>query len=172
MNMVQDALSSNQLIGMILPRDGSQEPGLFDVGCAGRISQYKEAQDGRLEIVLTGLCRYRVREELSTIRGYRLVLPDWSLYENDYAPAKKPNTDAILAFNTTVGIYLRKYEIDADLHILNKLGIEGLIHTLLNYLPLSNDDKQILIETETLEQRTTAFTAILENAIHPSATTH
>ncbi len=172
LNMLQDVMNSDQLVGMIQPREDSEAPSLFDIGCAGRVSRYEETSDGRIEIVLTGLCRFRIKQELSSIRGYRLVLPDWTSFEQDYQPQKKPNPDAVLTFNTVLGIYLRENSIDADWRILEKLGIENLVHTLLNYLPLSNDDKQILVETDTLEHRVTAFTAILENANGSSITTH
>ena len=76
LNMVQDAIESHRLIGMIQPRYDTANPGLYQVGCAGRITRYAETNDGRLEIALTGLCRFTIGEELSTTCGYRLVKPD------------------------------------------------------------------------------------------------
>lgn len=172
LNMLKDAISSDQLIGMIQPREDTEEPSLFDIGCAGRISRYEENNDYRVEIVLTGLCRFKIKQELSSLRGYRIVLPDWAPFEQDYEPAKTPDSDSVLRFNSALGIYLRENKVDADWRILEKLGIENLIHTLLNYLPLSSDNKQILVEASDLESRVTAFTAILENANKFSTTTH
>ena len=85
LNMVQDAMEGHRLVGMVQPRDDSTKPELYQVGCAGRVTRYYETQDGRLEIVLSGLCRFRIGEELSTTRGYRLIKPDWSEFEIDYA---------------------------------------------------------------------------------------
>ena len=83
-NMLQDAMRSDQLVGMIQSRDESGKPDLFKVGCAGRVTRYEENDDGRIEIILTGLCRFQVQEELASTRGYRLIVPDWSAYACDY----------------------------------------------------------------------------------------
>jgi len=172
LNMIDDAMTSNRLIGMIQPREDAEDSGLYSVGCAGRINRYEETNDGRVEIVLTGLCRFRITQELSSVRGYRLVLPDWAPFEQDYETSTNPDANSVLMFNTALEIYLREKQLDADWRVLEKLGIENLVNTLLNYLPLASNDKQIIIESNTLEHRVTAFTAILENNNHASNTKH
>ncbi len=64
LNMLQDAMERHRLIGMIQPRDESPNPDLYSVGCAARITRYEETNDGRLEVSLTGLCRFEIKEEL------------------------------------------------------------------------------------------------------------
>ena len=78
LNMLEDAMASHRLIGMIQPRDDNTQPALYQFGCAGRISRYEETRDGCLEIMLSGLCRYEIKQEITTTRGYRLIIPDWS----------------------------------------------------------------------------------------------
>ncbi len=162
LNMLQDAIESHRLIGMIQPRDDSDKPELFQVGCAGRITRYEETPDGRLEIVLTGLSRFRVIEELSTTRGYRLVKPDWSGFAADFAEAEEPGTQEKTEFNSALKGYLDKKEMQADWKWLVKMSSEQLTNSLVSVLPLSDTDKQLLIETDTLAHRMRAFTAILE----------
>ncbi len=78
------ALKTDQLIGMVQPRRNNPEQKTFQTGCAGRIRQYRERKDGRLNVMLTGVCRYRVVEQIPHKDGYTLARVDWSGFENDY----------------------------------------------------------------------------------------
>ena len=73
LNMIQDAMQGQRLIGMIQP-SSDQSDDLQQVGCAGRITHYAETNDGRLEIILSGLCRFRIAQELPTVRMYTTSL--------------------------------------------------------------------------------------------------
>ena len=75
LKMVQDAMKSSQLIGMIQTKDELKPPSLYEVGCAGRIVRYTETTDGRLEILLRGLCRFSIDEELSCCLLYTSPSP-------------------------------------------------------------------------------------------------
>ena len=162
LNMTQDALKSHQLIGMIQPRDESSRPELYSTGCAGRIYRYLETDDGRLEVVLRGVCRFKVLEELQTTRGYRLVMPDWSGFAKDFEEAMEPEKLDRTQFHSALKTYLESKQMQADWKTLDKLGSEELVNNLVSVLPLSVADKQILLEADTLPQRLRAFTAVLE----------
>ncbi|MDJ0807864.1 MAG: LON peptidase substrate-binding domain-containing protein [Gammaproteobacteria bacterium] len=162
LNMLQDAMASHHMIGMIQPRDDSAKPALFEVGCAGRVTRYSETDDGRLEIVLTGLCRYRIIEELSTTRGYRLVRPDWSEFSIDFDEIEEPAELDKSQFDTALRAYMKQNHMQADWKVMEELSREELTNNLVGILPLSSTDKQMLIETDTLASRLRAFTAILE----------
>src|SRR5246127_1185702 len=77
--MTRDALAGDRLIGMVQPSDPNQpaagNPPVYPTGCAGRITSFSESDDGRFLITLTGLCRFRIREELPLLKGYRRVVP-------------------------------------------------------------------------------------------------
>lgn len=172
LNMLQDAMQNHRLIGMIQPRDESNEPALYQVGCAGRITRYQETSDGRLEITLTGLCRFRVAEELSTTRGYRLIKPGWQEFAMDY---EEPGEAAAEDRNLVISA-LRKFiennNMPAEWEILEKLSTGDLTNSLLGILPLTKEDKQMLIETDTLAQRTRALGALLEDQDNQSSLKH
>jgi len=172
LNMLQDAMESHHLIGMIQPRDDSAKPELYQVGCAGRITRYEETYDGRLGIVLTGLIRFRIAEELSTTPGYRLIRPDWSEFSIDFDEVIEPETQQKTRFNSALKAYLDHNEMQADWKMLEKLSSEELSNSLVSILPLSNSDKQLLIETDTLANRLRAFTAILEGDNQLSGVQH
>ena len=163
LNMVNDALQSDRLIGMIQPIDDDAHPALSQVGCAGRIVRFEETRDGRFEILLSGVARFHVEEELTSVRGYRLVRPNWSPFEQDLqSPADAP-TDQILLFKGVLRNYLQQVELSVDADILDKLNIGDLVNGLVGFLPLDNDSKQILLESDSLEDRLKSFTAILQN---------
>ena len=162
LNMVDDAMRSHRLIGMIQPLDESGEPALYSTGCAGRIYRYLETDDGRLEIVLRGLCRFRVLDELQTTRAYRQVTADWSGFADDLKQTGEPDQVSKARFRSALKSYLVSGNMQADWGTLDKLASEELVNNLVSVLPLGIADKQILLETETLSGRLRAFTAILE----------
>jgi Lon protease-like protein len=160
LNMVQDAMQTHRLIGMIQPRDQHEGPTLYDVGCAGRITRYLETTDGRLEIVLTGVCRFNIERELETVRGYRLVIPDWSLFASDYEE-QTASESAVALLHASLRAYFENHGIDADWNLLDQLDPELQSSTLVGALSIGNDDKQLLLETSNLEERLRAFAALL-----------
>ncbi|WP_254073416.1 LON peptidase substrate-binding domain-containing protein, partial [Acidisphaera sp. S103] len=85
--MVQDSLAAGRMFGMIQPDSNApasgDEPGLYRIGCLGRLSSFSETDDGRLLITLTGLARFTIAAELPMQRGYRRVRGDFSRYTED-----------------------------------------------------------------------------------------
>src|SRR6201999_1864922 len=81
--MIESALGNGRIIGMVQPNGGdSQEPQapVYNIGCAGRITSFTETEDGRFLINLTGICRFKIMEELSNEKGFRRVKPGWEGY--------------------------------------------------------------------------------------------
>jgi len=165
LNMVNDALSSQRMIGMIQPDpDARDETGLCHTGCAGRITQYRETNDGRIEMVLSGVCRFDRGEELPTTRGYRLIVPNWSRFSEDYV-------DSEGTLRGEHGLLIRKLKryfqvkgLEANWTMLERLSTVKLMNSLSMALPLSEPDKQLLLETVEPAERLYAFSALLDSA--------
>lgn len=171
LNMVNDAIESHKLIGMIQPRDETQKSDLFNVGCAARITRYEEMNDGRLEITLTGLCRFEIEQEIESTRGYRLVIPSWEKYRIDFTDdsiQKEPN----IAFVAALKSYFNKTEFELDWDAMAKLNSEVLFNSLYGFIEQSKEDKQLLLEIDTLEKRVKALTSILDNNVKPNVVRH
>ncbi|MGD2074987.1 MAG: LON peptidase substrate-binding domain-containing protein [Gammaproteobacteria bacterium] len=166
LNMVSDALSTHRMIGMIQPdRYARNENALCRAGCAGRITQYRETSDGRIEMVLSGVCRYDVGEELPTTRGYRLIVPDWSRFADDYA-----DQDSVLRGEhgrliRALKRYFAVKELQADWNMLERLSTVRLMNSLSMALPLSEQDKQVLLESIHPEERLQAFIAVIHSEV-------
>ncbi|HVG82668.1 MAG TPA: LON peptidase substrate-binding domain-containing protein, partial [Methylomirabilota bacterium] len=87
--MTEEALKSDRLIGMVQPMEegaAGDQPPVFPIGCAGRITQFAETEDRRYLITLTGICRFRIERELPLFCGYRRVAPDLSEFQADFEP--------------------------------------------------------------------------------------
>jgi Lon protease-like protein len=175
LNMVNDALASHRMIGMIQPdAEAGDDTALYRTGCAGRITQFRETQDGRIEIVLSGVCRYDVREELPTTRGYRLVVPDWSRFSGDYRDhADLPGDDHVRLVHT-LRRYFEAKGLETDWGVLERLSTVRLMNSLVMALPLADTDKQVLLETVEPLERLQAFSALLKGDLlaPESATRH
>ena len=162
LNMVSYALSTHRMIGMIQPDPNARDTNvLCHTGCAGRITQYRETNDGRIEMVLSGVCRYDVGEELPTTRGYRLIVPDWSRFSDDYTD----HEDLLRGEHDHLIRMLKRYfdakGLQADWSMLERLSTVSLMNSLSMALPISEQDKQALLETVAPAQRLHTFTSLL-----------
>ena len=163
LNMINDVLGGHRMIGMIQPDpNGKPEDAVYGTGCAGRITQFRETGDGRIELLLSGVCRFDLGDELPTTRGYRLILPDWSRFADDYADHEDRLQGERQRLMTTLEHYLDARELEADLPMFGRLPVGRLIDSLTMALPLTEQEKQMLLETVEPEKRLANFIALLE----------
>ena len=175
LNMVGDSLSTHRMIGMIQPDPAARdETGLCRTGCAGRITQYRETADGRIEMVLLGVCRYDLGEEFPTTRGYRLIAPDWSRFRDDYAEHNHVLRDQQGLLIRTLKRYFEAKQLKVDWNMLEGFPTVGLVNSLGMALPLSEQHKQALLETVDSAERLHIFTEMLDSELRPpgSVTRH
>jgi Lon protease-like protein len=161
LNMIDDAMASDRLIGMVQTQRGGdrERPALAGVGGAGRITSFAETQDGRYLITLTGLCRFRVGAELPPQTPYRRVRADFAPFEHDLSPSTDAlDRDALLA---TLRRYLIGRNMDIDWRTAAEAPMEALVNSLSMALPLSASEKQALLEAMTLAERAETLTILL-----------
>lgn len=167
LNMVSDALGARRMFGMVQPDPSAREaepPEIYRVGCAGRITSFSETDDGRLLIVLTGVCRYTVTEEIPTIRGYRRARVDWSAYAADLLPPEPVELDrAELA--AVMRAYLDRRGLQADWESLDKLPLASVVDFLAMHLPLPPPDKQTVLEARSPTDRADVLLALARMAL-------
>jgi uncharacterized protein len=165
LNMVFDALSSSRMIGMIQPQsveaEESSNDRLFSVGTAGRVTSFTETEDGRLLIVLTGVCRFDLGEVIATTRGYRLAKVAWSRWAGDYVIDGER-----LSFGSRLAVLLRNYlvqkQIDIDWRALEQLPLAMAVNILISQLPFEAVERQRLVEACSLEERTNGLLELVE----------
>jgi Lon protease-like protein len=160
------ALRTDQLIGMVQPRPNNPERRTYQTGCAGRIRQYRERKDGRLNIMLTGVCRYRIVEERRHEEGYTLARVDWSGFEHDYA-TETVESAVIESFKENLRHYFDRNRMQVDWEVLDKLPIEQLVNNLVLVLNLDIDSKQRLLESPTVSHRLELFSNLIDRKVVP-----
>lgn len=155
LNMVDDAMSGARIIGMIQPREGRnpERPDLYSVGCAARVTSYAETDDGRYLITLTGVCRFRIAEELDLRTPYRQVAADYEPFELDLSPPLPVDPFDRSALLETLEIYLRTMGLTADWNSIRDAPGEALVNALCAMCPFDPAEKQGLLEAETLGER-------------------
>ncbi|MBS0409930.1 MAG: LON peptidase substrate-binding domain-containing protein [Proteobacteria bacterium] len=164
LNMIDDVMSGDRLIGMVQTRPGGERtrPRLARVGCAGRITSYSETGDGRYLITLTGICRFEVGEELPTPTPYRQVRADYGLFAEDL----KEDPDEVeferAPFLTLLRRYLDQRGLGIEWEAVNVAPAPALINSLSMLLPFDPAEKQALLEAPGLDERRAALSTLLE----------
>ena len=162
LNMIDDAMAGDRIIGMIQPQGSQSLPGLSPVGCAGRITSFAETSDGRYLITLTGCARFRLASELPAQTPYRQIRADFGPFEDDLAAPPVDDIgldrDGLL---DALRAYLETRGLDIDWDTAETAPPEALINSLSMALPFEPPEKQALLEAVSLTDRSTVLTALM-----------
>ena len=162
--MVEDAMSSHRMIGLIQPLagEGDSKPKLEAIGCAGRITAYSEAEDGRLLITVTGVSRFTLGKELRTKKPYRESRVDYSKFAIDLISETGSSSvnrgELVTAFRN----YLEANSMTANWREVESVSTEILVNTLSLLAPYPPRDKQALLEAPDLKSRAEVLVALTE----------
>jgi Lon protease-like protein len=164
LNMVDDAMAAERVIGMIQTKAGGdrERPHLSAIGCLGRITRFAETSDGRYLITLTGLCRFNVRAELSAPTPYRQVRAEYARFENDLKAAEDDDGFDRMLLLRALRAYLERRSLEVDWDAAKTAPGEALINSLAMLLPFAAAEKQALLEALTLPERREALIALME----------
>ncbi len=173
LNMVTDALASDHLIGMIQPTSetlAEEVPAIHRIGCAGRITSYSETSDGRILLVLSGVCRFQVVSELAGKNGYRRVRANWDRFAVDYQESDSPIPDR-KGFLASLKAYCSLRGVEVPWEDVEQMDDKDLTNLLCAHLPLTPEDKQALIETLMTGERAALMRGLLDMAAAASMDT-
>lgn len=166
--MLDDALKTDhRLIGMIQPyepRAGGPPP-LRKIGCAGRVTSLSETEDGRYLIALTGICRFRVVEEVESFSPYRRVIPDWRPFSADLDERERDPGFDRRGFLRLLKRYFEAAGLSSDWESLEEADEEMLVNSLSMLCPFAVEEKQALLEAPRLPERRETICALMEFAI-------
>lgn len=166
--MLDDAMKTEgRLIGMVQPNavPGRDEKGLHRIGCAGRITQFSETEDGRYMITLSGVSRFRVLSEVEGFTPYRRCSVSWDGFEAD---AGEPSEDTGFdrkAFLSLLGRYFDARDLSADWETLKGAEDELLINSLSMLLDFEPEEKQALLEAPSLGTRRETLVTLIEYSL-------
>ena len=166
LDMVNDSMKSDKLIGMIQPKntlDKDNNPELHTVGCLGKITSFRETEDGRYLIELRGLTRFRKIKEIKSEKKYRILEVDYKNFYQDLIDKKEEIkfSDLELIFKDLKSLFEKKGFI-INWKALEKQSLDETINALAMASPFTLEEKQILLETENLDLRKNKISEILK----------
>ena len=164
-DMINDSMKSNKLIGMIQPKTSNInqiKPELHEVGCLGKITSFRETEDGRFLIEVKGLIRFKKIKELSTEKKYRVLEVNFKDFYQDLED-KKENlkfSDLELIFKDLKSLFEKRGFI-INWKALEKQSLDETINALAMASPFSLEEKQVLLEAKNLDNRKEKISQIL-----------
>ena len=165
-DMVNDSMKTNKMIGMIQPKNSNNQntvSELYEIGCLGKITSFKETEDGRFLIELKGLIRFNTIKEKKTDYKYRVLEVSYDNFQNDIND-KKENlkfSDLELIFKDLKSLFERRGYI-INWKSLEKQSLDETINALAMASPFSLEEKQVLLEAENLDIRKNKISQILK----------
>ena len=165
--MVNDSMKSDKFIGMVQPKtiknfDNSKLPILHKIGCLGKISSFKESDDGRYLIELKGIIRFEVIKEINSNKKYRKFEINYENYSHDLDEKKEDLkfSDLELIFKDLKTLFEKRGFI-INWKALEKQSLDETINALAMTSPFSLEEKQVLLEAKNLNMRKTKIAEIL-----------
>ena len=161
-DLVNDANRDNKLMGMV--QSQKKENKVYNVGCLGKISDFQKSNDGRILINLTGITRFKIIEEISNQKLYREFKVDYRNFEidlnNDF---ENENTSNLIE---KAKIFFKKNGLLLNWKEFEKLGKAQRINTLSMISPITNEEKQKLLEARTFKEKIETLENIISFYLH------
>lgn len=163
LNMIDDAMATHKLIGMIQKTgDDRVAPTLATVGCVGEITSYSETRDGRYQIGLTGVIRYKIETELDEAKPYRQVQASYKPFENDLVePADFPSPSHDMVVRA-LKPFAESKGLETDWNVIAKADMEILVSALGAGCPFNAMEKQALLEAPDLQARAKTLVQLMQ----------
>ena len=168
LHMFDYALSNGRSIGMIQPNftelgsTDDKNPPVYKIGCAGYITAFSETNDNRYEIILKGMCRFNVKDELPLMKGFRRANVKWEKFKNDLESKSLSNPFKRKSFEDMLKEYLKKKSINADWEAIKASSDEELVNSISMGCPFDVSEKQALLEASTLDDRIKVLTSLMQ----------
>ncbi len=164
-DMINDSMKSNKLIGMVQPKTLNNQqiiPELYQVGCLGKITSFRETEDGRFLIELKGVIRFKSIKEINTEKKYRILEVDFKNYHKDLTNEKEnlKFSDLELIFKDLKSLFEKRGFI-INWKALEKQSLDETINALAMASPFTLEEKQVLLEAQNLDIRKEKIAQIL-----------
>ena len=166
LNMVNDALLNDKIIGMIQLTNTKSNTfrEVFKIGCAGKIIFYEKTNDNKILLVINGFSRFKIKKELSLKDGYRRVVPIWDIFKNDGIEKKTDNkSKEQLLQNVKSNIQTLNHKFFKKQ--LDEISTNEIVQIIARELSLSNIENQSIIESKDNAARVSLLIKLLQNSI-------
>ena len=168
LQMVNDSMKINRMIGMIQPKKSGmlKKPDLYEVGCMGKITSFNETEDGRILIILNGVCRFKIISEIKTDKLYRECNVEYANFSDDISQkSNEVNFNDLSIIMENMKKFFKKQGYIVNLKDLEKKDLNQTLNDLSMASPFSLEEKQILLESLDVNIRKEKMEQILNNYI-------
>ena len=168
LQMVNDSMKKHRIIGMIQPKKTGklEKPDLYNIGCIGKITSFNETEDGRILIILNGICRFKIESEIQTDKLYRECDVQYNNFSDDVSNSiGNLNFSDLNKIMENMQKFFKKQGYIVNLKELNKKDLTQTLNDLSMASPFSLEEKQILLESRDINIRKEKMEQILNNYI-------
>ena len=166
--MIDKSMKSDRIIGMIQPKKTGElkKPDLHSIGCAGKITSFNETEDGRILIILNGICRFKISSEINSEKLYRECEVQYNYFSNDISKkSNEVNFSDLNIIMENMKKFFKKQGYIVNLKDLEKKDLSQTLNDLSMASPFSLEEKQILLECLDINTRKEKMELILNNYI-------
>jgi Lon protease-like protein len=165
--LVGDCIKSNKYMGMIqLKKDTSD---VYTVGCLGKITENRKTKDGRTLINLTGVSRFKIKKEIDNNKDYREFEVSYDEFENDLKDKNFEKIETIKDLSEKTKVFFKKNGLMLNWKEFERLDQDQRINTLAMIAPISNEEKQSILESCSIQSKTKTLSEIIEFYLYESS---
>ena len=169
LTLINDCIKSNKYMGMIQSKRNTSD--VYSVGCLGKITDQKKTKDGRMLVNLTGINRFEINSEINNDKIYREFEVSYEKFVSDQEPEKKQiiMLEKITEIYEKTKVFFKKNGLLLNWSEFEKLGEDQKINTLAMIAPISNEEKQMILESIHVDSKTKVLSKIIEFYLHKNS---
>ena len=165
LTLINDCIKSNKYMGMIQSKERSSD--VYSVGCLGKITEHKKTKDGRMLVNLTGISRFEINSEINNDKIYREFEVSYKKFSEDQWPEKKRKIQSkIKEIYEKTKVFFKKNGLQLNWAEFERLDEDQKINTLAMIAPISNEEKQMILESIHVDSKTKVLSEIIEFYLH------
>ena len=162
LDLINDSMKSNKYMGMIQLKKNTTD--VYSVGCLGKITENKKTEDGRVLVNLIGVTRFEVKTEINNDKGYREFEVTYDKFKDDLSDIKEQQkkTDKLKELSDKTKFFFKRNGLLLNWKEFEKLDQDQRINTLAMIAPISNEEKQTILESVNIQSKTKTLAEIIE----------
>jgi Lon protease-like protein len=164
--LVNDSIKTNKYMGVVQSKENGSS--VYSVGCLGKITENKKEEDGRLLITLIGISRFEIKTEIDNDKSYREFEISYDKFKQDLDDKKEQlkKIEQIKELSKKTNTFFKKNGLLLNWQEFEKLDQDQRINTLAMIAPISNEEKQTILESANIESKTKILSEIIEFYLH------
>ena len=169
LDLINDSMKSNKYMGMIQLKKNTTD--VYSVGCLGKITENKKTEDGRVLVNLIGVTRFEVKTEINNDKGYREFEVTYDKFKDDLSDIKEQQkkTDKLKELSDKTKFFFKRNGLLLNWKEFEKLDQDQRINTLAMIAPISNEEKQTILESVCADTKTKVLSEIIEFYLHENS---